>query len=81
MDKLYYCTDCKRVFGEASQCEYCSCSSIKELNVGVPVNVIGTKLKGKVLKIKAGKVKLLIKDENKDMYIKEFEAEKLRKVI
>ncbi|QAT40705.1 hypothetical protein [Clostridium sp. JN-9] len=81
MDKLYFCTDCKRILKDSDQCEYCNSSSIKELNVGVPVNVIGTKLKGKVLKIKSGNVKLLIKDENKDTYIKEYEAEKLRKVI
>lgn len=80
MNNLFYCNECKRIF-DGDKCAYCSNDSIKPLNLGAPVNVIGTKLKGKVLKITDDNVRLLIKDELKNKYIKEFKAEELRKLV
>ncbi|MCM0650544.1 hypothetical protein NBE98_19445 [Clostridium swellfunianum] len=81
MDKLYYCGKCKRVLTSGENCSYCSSSLINELIVGAPVNVIGTKLKGKVLKIKENTARLLIRDESNSKFIREYEGDKLRKVI
>ncbi|MCM8710887.1 hypothetical protein M2651_07595 [Clostridium sp. SYSU_GA19001] len=81
MNKLYYCNECKRVIGNSDCCSFCNSSYVSELVVGVPVNVIGTKLKGKVLKIKDGTVRLLIRDESNNKFIRDYEGEKLRKVL
>lgn len=81
MNKLYYCNECKRVVKSSENCNYCNGNLIDELVDGTPVNVIGTKLKGKVLKIKDNTVRLLIKDEGNNRLIREYEVEKLRKVL
>lgn len=81
MNKLYYCSECKRVTTNNENCSYCSSNLVYELAVGAPVSVIGTKLKGKVLKIKDNTVRLLIRDESNSKFIREYEGEKLRKVI
>jgi hypothetical protein len=81
MDKLYYCGECKRVVTNSENCSYCGSGFVKELSVGAPVNVIGTKLKGKVLKIKDNHVRLLMRDERNSKFIREYEGDKLRKVI
>lgn len=81
MNKLYYCNECKRVVSSSEYCNYCKSNLIDELADGAPVNVIGTKLKGKVLKIKDSTVRLLITDEGNNRLIKEYEGEKLRKIL
>lgn len=81
MDKLYYCNECKRVISTSESCSYCNGTLIKELVVGAPVNVIGSKVKGKVLKIKDNTVRLLIRDEGNNKFIREYSGEKLRKVL
>lgn len=81
MNKLYYCNECKRVITSSEVCEYCSSTYIDELAVGAPVNVIGTKLKGKVLKVNNNTVRLLIRDEGNTKFIREYEGQKLRKVL
>lgn len=81
MCKLYYCLDCKRISEKEESCSYCSSQNIKELTKNAPVNVIGSKLKGRVLKVEEGKARLLISDETNNRYIKEYEADKLRKVL
>jgi preprotein translocase subunit YajC len=81
MSKLFYCTSCKRVINNEQCCEYCKCEEINELAVGAPVNVIGNKLKGKVLKIKDGIVRIIIRDASKNKLVKEYEASKLTKVL
>lgn len=81
MNKLYYCNDCKRVINNVENCNYCNGNLVYELVDGAPVNVIGTKLKGRVLKIKENTVRLLIKDEGNNRLIKEYEGDKLRKII
>lgn len=81
MNKLYYCNECKRVITNSESCNYCNSSYIDELALGAPVNVIGTKLKGKVLKIKDNSARLLIRDENNSKFIREYEGDKLRKIL
>ncbi|TDT50807.1 hypothetical protein [Fonticella tunisiensis] len=81
MSKLYYCTRCKRVVKSDLSCDFCKNETLKELVAGAPVNVIGSKLKGKVLKIKDGVVRLLIRDESNNKFIREYEAEKVRKIL
>jgi len=81
MEKLYYCSECKRIIKNEGKCAYCDSSDIKELMLKTSVNVIGTKTKGKVLKIKHGKVNLIVKDEGNNKIVKEYEVEQLKKVL
>jgi hypothetical protein len=81
MDKLYYCLDCKSIFTASNECRYCASQSTKTLVKNAPVNILGTKTKGNVLKIKGDMVQLLLVDEKNNRYIKEFQAEKIRKVL
>ena len=81
MDKLYYCLDCKRIFAASNGCNYCQSRSIKPLVKSAPVNVIGTKTKGNVLKTKGDLVQLLLVDEKNNRYIKEFQADHIKKVL
>ncbi|QBD87741.1 hypothetical protein EW636_09405 [Clostridium tetani] len=81
MENLYYCSDCKRVFYNGEKCEYCGSQGKKDLKYGVPVNVIGSKLKGKIIKTKENYIRLLIRDDENNKYIREYPAEELRKVL
>ena len=81
MSKLCYCLECRRVLDGENQCPYCKSTFIKELCKNSPVNVLGSKVKGRILKIENGKARLLIVDESKQKYIKEYEADKLRKIL
>ncbi len=81
MDKLNYCLDCQRIFDASAQCTYCNSENVKALDRRAPVNVIGTKLKGKVLQTKEGMVHVLFEGEKKVKSIKEFEASKIRKIL
>lgn len=81
MSKLYYCLDCKRVFQKKEQCEYCNSNAIKEIRKDSPVNILGTKLKGRVLKIEPDAVILLLTNEFNERYIKDYKAEELKKVL
>ncbi|MFZ5987971.1 MAG: hypothetical protein ACOYWZ_12720 [Bacillota bacterium] len=81
MDKFCYCLDCQRIFNTADQCPYCSSKRTKELTQKAPVNVIGSKLKGRVLNTKEGIINVLFIDEGKNKTIKQFEADKIRKIL
>ncbi|GAB6179256.1 hypothetical protein JCM14036_05750 [Desulfotomaculum defluvii] len=81
MKKLSYCVDCKRIASFAGECTYCQSQNIKQLTRKTPVNVIGTKIKGRVLNVKDQMVEILYIDENKNTFVKPFEAEKLKKVL
>jgi hypothetical protein len=81
MAKLYYCTECRRVEKDSSKCDFCKSEKVKLLKIGAPVNVIGTKQKGKVFKIKEDEVKLIIINEAKERLIKDYKAEELQKVL
>ncbi|OPJ55398.1 hypothetical protein [Alkalithermobacter paradoxus] len=78
---LYYCMDCKRVFNNSSECTYCSCNNVKKLNQNAPVNVIGSKIKGRILKAKSDNVRLIYVDSHKNTIIKDFDVDKIRKIL
>lgn len=81
MDNFSYCVDCRRIAKFNGQCSYCQSKKIKELHRKTPVNVIGTKIKGRVLNAKDQMLEILYIDENKNTYVKPYEAEKLQKVL
>lgn len=81
MEKLSYCMDCRRIFNPAEQCAYCSSSSTKALNTDAPVNIIGSKLKGRVLKTASDHVKVLLVDDSRKKYIKEYKPSEIQKVL
>lgn len=81
MAKLYYCAKCRRVEKSSTKCDFCDSDNVKFLKIGAPVNVIGTKQKGKIFKIKENEVKLIIINANKERVIKEYKPEELQKVL
>lgn len=81
MLKLNYCVDCKRIFAAESICTYCKSENVRELKENSPVNVIGTKLKGRVIKSNQDMVQLLIPDEGKSRSIRQLGVDKIRKIL
>ncbi|SFB16738.1 hypothetical protein [Clostridium frigidicarnis] len=82
MKRLLYCLNCKKIFPHQDNCPYCNNDKVKNLDIATSVNVIGTKLKGKVLRIKDNSVSLLITNpDTKDKYIKDYTSEKLKKIL
>lgn len=81
MFKLYYCLDCRRIFSAEEECTYCKSKSTKVLARNSPVNVIGSKLKGKVISTGQNIARILFVDENRNRSIKEYEAAKIRKIL
>jgi hypothetical protein len=81
MEKYQYCQDCKRIFSASSTCPFCQSANVNELNVKAPVNVLGTKVKGRVYKLSKEAIQVLIVDEQQNKSVKEFSASKLRKVL
>lgn len=81
MEKLMYCVDCHRIFSNAQSCEYCHSYNIKELKRGTSINVIGTKIKGKVYNYKKELVSVIILTENHQRIIKVYEAKQIRKIL
>ncbi|MBU5592714.1 hypothetical protein KQI89_13240 [Clostridium sp. MSJ-4] len=81
MKKLFYCLDCKRIFDKEGQCEYCQSNNLKELTKNSPVNILGSKLKGRVLKIEDDEVRVIFRNESNEKVIKEYKPEQLKKVL
>lgn len=81
MEKLNYCLECRKIFISENLCTYCSSKSIKELAKKSPVNISGTKTKGKYLGIKQGLAEVLLMDESKNKTVKCFEISKLKKIL
>lgn len=81
MLQLFYCLDCRRISESDEACNYCQSTRIKALVKDAPVNIIGTKQKGRVLHISDQGIKILMVDEHKNRLIKEFSPDKIRKVI
>lgn len=81
MKNLNYCGDCMRVIHLNEECSYCQSTNLKGLARKAPVNVIGTKIKGRVMGVNDQMVNLLCIDEGKNKSIREFEMEKLRKIL
>lgn len=78
---LNYCTKCKRVICGEDKCNFCGSESLKELKEKAPVNIIGTKLKGRVLKIKEDKISVLVNTENNEKILKEYTFDKIKKIV
>lgn len=81
MANLFFCTKCKRVIESETQCEYCGHGEVNMLMQGTAVNIIGTKEKGKVLKICDEIVKVIIVDVAKNKIVREYKASQLKKII
>lgn len=81
MAPLYYCLDCQRVFQAKDNCQYCKSVNVKELKKGTSVNVIGTKSKGQIFKVKDDVVSLILITEAKERVIKEYKVDNLRKIL
>jgi RNA polymerase subunit RPABC4/transcription elongation factor Spt4 len=81
MANLFYCKKCKRVIISGTQCEYCGSSEVNRLMQGTSVNIIGTKEKGKVLKICNEIVKVIVIDAAKNKIVKEYKVQQLKKII
>lgn len=78
---LYYCSSCSRVFVEKENCPYCNEGNAIELKKNAPVNVIGTKLKGRIFKGLNEKALVVIKAEDKSKVMKEYPIKNLRKIL
>lgn len=80
MSKAYFCTACKKLFGHEDGCTCEGQGCIKEVKLGTPVNVVGTKLKGKVYRINDDKLQVVI-TSNKNRDIREYSLEEVRKIL
>ena len=52
MGNISFCGDCRRINYYDGVCNYCQSENIYDLNKNAPVNVIGTKTKGRVFNVK-----------------------------
>lgn len=77
----YYCLQCRRVFFDSDKCSFCNCAAIKQLKINSPVNVIGSKIKGKVVKINKDELTLIIYNESNEKYLKNYKIQEVRKII
>jgi hypothetical protein len=81
MGNYVYCEDCKRIFPLKSNCPFCESTKVSELCLKAPVNILGTKVKGRVFKLASDVIKVLIVDEGQNKSIREYEASKLKKIL
>ena len=81
MYKLNYCLDCQRVFTIDDKWKYCNSKNVRELKRGKAVNIIGGKNKARFLRYKDGKVSVILYTEDKQKIIKDFEIEKIKKIL
>lgn len=81
MFNLNYCVDCRRISSFDEECSFCQSTDIKDLAKNAPANVIGTKLKGRIINVKEGMVDLLYTDEAKNKAVRQYEPEQLRKIL
>ena len=81
MYKLNYCLDCQRVITIDDKCKYCNSKNVRELKRGKAVNIIGDKNKARFLRYKDGKVSVILYTEDKQKIIKDFEIEKIKKIL
>lgn len=80
---LNYCTSCTRVSKENpnESCPYCNKEELLEMKRNSPVNVMGTKIKGKLFKELDETALLIVITENKEKLIKEYSIKDLRKIL
>ncbi|PAB59649.1 hypothetical protein [Anaeromicrobium sediminis] len=81
MAKLYYCPECRKIHKDEAKCTSCSCEFVKPLKTNAPVNVIGTKQKGRVFKIKDDEVSLLVMTQGNEKLVKNYKHDEIQKVM
>lgn len=81
MAHLFYCKKCKKVIVSEALCEYCGSSEVNRLLQGTSVNIIGTKEKGKILKVCDELVKVIVIDVAKNKLVREYKPSQLKKII
>ncbi|MGL4655215.1 MAG: hypothetical protein ACRCWM_04915 [Sarcina sp.] len=78
---LNYCSSCSRVFdSKADFCPHCESIYFSELKKNAPVNVIGSKVKGRLFKVTGETALLIVITENKEKLLKEYPIKELRKI-
>ncbi|MGL4742169.1 MAG: hypothetical protein ACRC41_15440 [Sarcina sp.] len=78
---LNSCSSCARVFKlSEAQCPYCGNSKFILVKKDSPVNVLGTKLKGRIFKKFDENVLLIINTESNEKVLKEFKINQLKKI-
>lgn len=80
MEKIYFCEACRKIFDEYNQCQCNGEKSIKPMKVGTPVNIIGTKLKGKVYRMRDRELDILI-TSSKNKGIQTYGIDQVRKIL
>ena len=81
MKKLVYCLNCRKISVLQEKCPGCNSKAFKELNKNAPVNVIGSKIKGRIYKVNEETVDVLIVGQQNQKTIKAFEYSKLKKIL
>lgn len=81
MQNLDYCLECRRLFLESEKCEFCGSENIKPIKKSTSVNVIGSKVKGKILNCKDGVVNVIVITESKERVVKNYSVRELKKVL
>ena len=80
MRKLVYCLNCRKISYLQETCPNCNSNTFKALSKNAPVNIIGSKIKGRIYKINEESVDVLIVDQQNQKTIKSFDHTKLRKI-
>lgn len=80
---INYCLSCLRVFKleDHDSCPHCHSTFLRELKKDTPVNVMGTKIKGRVFKLLDDTALLIVITEHKEKLIKEYPINKLKKIL
>lgn len=81
MARYYYCSECKKIGKSKVECEGCKGKYLKDLKEGSPINLIGTKQKGRVFRMKENEIVILIKNEFNEESIREVSASEIQKII
>ena len=81
MQNLDYCLACRRLFLEGEICEYCGSKNTKPIKKSTSVNVIGSKIKGKILNCKEGIANVVVITESKERIVKDYSVSELRKIL
>lgn len=81
MQTLNYCLKCQRLFSSEDKCDFCGSDSLKSVQKSTSVNVIGTKIKGKVLYCKDDIVSIIISNESNEKMVRKYKVCELKKIL